>query len=216
MGERIWWQLTTWFKRLRPLLLLVLAVNLAILAQQFEQIYLPKPDPPLVRLVAAGKAGPESQLPVRASITGAVAKPGVYEFPGDASPIINDLLLAAGGTSKTADTAWLAKEINLAQSLEPGTHLYIPTSDEQKLLASQSQTAVPGRPAAGQAAAQGQVRKINLNTATTEELQQLPGVGESTAAKIIAARPFTKVEDLDNVAGIGTVTFNKLKDLVTV
>ena len=60
--------------------------------------------------------------------------------------------------------------------------------------------------------------KININTASVEELDTLPGVGTTTAAKIIAARPFTTIEDLRKVSGFGGEgkNFDKVKDLITV
>ncbi len=58
--------------------------------------------------------------------------------------------------------------------------------------------------------------KININTASSEELQKLYRVGPKTAAKIIAGRPYGKIEDITNVHGIGEKTFEKLKDSITV
>jgi competence ComEA-like helix-hairpin-helix protein len=73
-----------------------------------------------------------------------------------------------------------------------------------------SATAMPGAPAAAK------VKKIDLNNATQAELETLKGIGPAMAAKIIAARPFSSVDDLKNVSGIGEATFAELKDLVTV
>jgi competence ComEA-like helix-hairpin-helix protein len=57
---------------------------------------------------------------------------------------------------------------------------------------------------------------VNLNTATTEELDTLPRVGPAMAAAIVAARPFGRVEDLRRVRGVGSATYEQLRDLVTV
>jgi competence protein ComEA len=68
----------------------------------------------------------------------------------------------------------------------------------------------------GQAAQTTKIKKIDLNTATQAELETLKGVGPSLAQKIIASRPFKKIDDLKNVSGVGDATFESLKDLVTV
>jgi competence protein ComEA len=58
--------------------------------------------------------------------------------------------------------------------------------------------------------------KVNLNTATTSQLMDLPGIGEVYAGRIIAARPFKSVNDLLKIAGIGPKKFSQIKDLVTI
>lgn len=142
---------------------------------------------------------PEVSTPGRmlAYISGAVVNPGVYEFSsGDR---VGNLIELAGGLVAEADQAILQKDINLANLLSDGQHVYIPFVQE-----------------AGGASAEGNQGTVNLNTATIEELMSLPGVGESTAAKIQAARPFSQIEDLLNVPGIGEAKFAQLKDLVGV
>jgi competence protein ComEA len=58
--------------------------------------------------------------------------------------------------------------------------------------------------------------KFNLNTASAEELEKLPGIGKKKAEAIVAGRPFSKVEDVMKIKGIKTGVFNKIKDYVTV
>jgi len=59
-------------------------------------------------------------------------------------------------------------------------------------------------------------KPVNLNTATLDELDTLPGVGPATAQRIVEGRPYGAIDDLMRVKGIGQATFDKLKDLVTV
>ena len=73
---------------------------------------------------------------------------------------------------------------------------------------------------AAAAAAAGPAEKVNINAATADQLQALPGIGPSYAQRIVEYRekngPFKKVEDLLNVTGIGEKTFEKIKDRITV
>jgi competence protein ComEA len=101
----------------------------------------------------------------------------------------------------------VAKEINLARQLKEGEQLYIPDVAEQKLIAAQTTKS---------STATTTTRVININTATSADLQTLPSIGASTAEKIIQARPFSQIDDIKNVSGIGDATFSKIKDLIQV
>lgn len=138
-------------------------------------------------------------------LSGAVIRPGLYHLkPGSR---VNDLLVAGGGLSASADREWFSKSINLAQKLEDGIKLYIPYTKEAGLSNSGE---VAG-------AYQG---KVNINLASKTELGTLSGVGPSMAQKIIDYRDkngfFNKIEDIKQVSGIGDKTFESLKDYITV
>ena len=167
---------------------------------------------------------------IRVHIAGAVKTPGVQTLPADARAI--DALEAAGGATPDADL----NRVNLAGSLSDGTQLYIPKTGETAapVLAapaggnSASPNGSPGaaqNPAApkssagtGQQSAPGS--PINLNTATAEQLQTLPRIGPSLAARIISWRDahggFKSVDELDAVPGIGPSLMSSLRPLVTV
>jgi len=121
-------------------------------------------------------------------VEGAVAAPGIRELA--AASRIADAIEAAGGYAADADLA-AAASVNLAQPLTDGQQVRVPRVGEAAVAAAPSALAGGG----GGPAANGQV---NLNTATPEELEALPGIGEVTVQKLVAARqerPFTSLQD---------------------
>ena len=136
---------------------------------------------------------------------GAVARPGVYELP--AGSRLHELITAAGGALADADPNALA----LASVLADGQREYVP------LIGEIPPAAAVGAGGGGTAAPSG---PIDLNRASADELDALPGVGPATAQAIVAHReangPFSSVEGLLDVRGIGPAKFESLRDLVTV
>ncbi|MBN2404498.1 MAG: helix-hairpin-helix domain-containing protein [Coriobacteriia bacterium] len=141
-------------------------------------------------------------------VAGAVRTPGVYELATGAR--VDDAIRAAGGTLGSSST----DALNLARILQDGEQVYVPTQDEVE----EGKTAAPGL--TGSDASVSGSGLVNLNTATEAELDALPGVGPSTAQKIVADRdangPFGTVDDLQRVSGIGVKKLESLRDLVTV
>ncbi|MDR1815369.1 MAG: helix-hairpin-helix domain-containing protein, partial [Clostridiales Family XIII bacterium] len=149
-------------------------------------------------------------------VGGAVASPGVIAMP--AGSRIVDAIAAAGGLSDDADVSGLNQAVVLADS----DKIYVPTADEVlsgnvPTSAGQGgrQDAAPTAGTVGGSAAAAASGIVNINTADSDGLQQLSGVGPATAQKIIDYRntygAFLKPEDLMNVSGIGEKTFAKLK-----
>lgn len=138
-------------------------------------------------------------------VSGAVAAPGVYELEEGAR--VADAVEHAGGFLEGA----AENALNLARVLNDGEQVVVPTAGEQAAQQSAAE-------ASGGAAGVG--GKVNINTASVEQLDTLPGVGESTAQKIIADReangPFSSPEDLKRVSGIGDKKYAELADLITV
>jgi len=136
-------------------------------------------------------------------VSGAVRREGVYRLNlGDR---ILDAIKLAGGESGNADLS----PINLAEEIKDGQKIVVPTKVYQDTRGS-----VGGR-SGGQDIGGNQGQKINLNTASEKELDELPGVGPATARKIIEARPFSKPEDLLKIPRFGKNKVEKLKDKVT-
>jgi len=156
--------------------------------------------------VSASRPSAPSTLTVH--VVGAVGTPGVYCLLAGAR--VADAVQAAGGLLGNAEPAG----VNLARPVSDGEQIVVPVQGESAPAGvggatpgSGAGAAVPGGP-------------VDLNSASAEQLDTLPGVGPSTAAKIIADRtengPFRTAEDLMRVPGIGAKRFESLKDLVTV
>lgn len=145
-------------------------------------------------------------------VTGAVAAPGVYGLAdGDRVQAAID---AAGGFAEGADTA----AVNCARVAQDGEQINVPSLEEASNAAGGESAA--GDAGAVSAAADGAGSKVNINRADAAELDTLPGVGPSTAEKIIADReangPFASVEDLKRVSGIGDKKYEQLAGLICV
>ncbi len=148
-------------------------------------------------------------------VDGAVAHPGLYKLPADSR--VQAALAAAGGLSPQAD----AHRINRAAKLHDGQKLYVLSQGESTppLAASSGQgcegqacTSAEGGVAGSAPEGQG---LVNINTANATQLTQLPGVGPAVAQKIIDYRtangPFTSVDDLTKVPGIGAAKLAQIK-----
>jgi competence protein ComEA len=155
----------------------------------------------------AASSQPSTAPDLVVDICGAVARPGVYRLPAGAR--VCDLLGAAGGATSQAELS----AVNLAAKLTDGQQVAVPKHGEAAVA-----TTAGGSGGAGGTSAPA--APVNLNLATVEQLDALPGVGPSTAQKIVDYRTanggFRSVEDLKNVSGIGDAKFASLKDLVTV
>ncbi len=154
-----------------------------------------------------------SQRPIMVYVLGAVRDPGVVSLPPPAR--VQDAVEAAGGLSRNADPA----QLNLAQVLADGQQVMIGTTAEP--VGQVRQGGGPGEPGASGATTRAESDTVlDLNTASADELDTLPGVGPVTATKIITWRDehgrFTRVEELQEIDGIGPKTFAELASQVRV
>ena len=134
-------------------------------------------------------------------MAGAVARPGVYHLPEGSR--IYELLEKAGGALEDGDL----ERINLAQPLVDGQQVFLPRKGAE----GYEQVSLTGV---------GTAVQININTASREQLENLPGIGAVKAQNIINYRlqngPFQSIDNLLEVSGIGDKTLEGIKDLITV
>ena len=171
---------------------------------------------------STGESSATEQRTCQIYICGAVNEPGVFEMP--CGSILNDAVQLAGGLREDAP----AERINLVYELNENISIYIPTREELEsgitcdpLIIRTTENEYSWGTAAQEAV---QVQEetsglININTATRDQLMTLPGIGEATADSIIAYRedtPFTCIQDITNVSGIGESKFDRIKDLICV
>ncbi|HEX6009028.1 MAG TPA: ComEA family DNA-binding protein [Actinomycetota bacterium] len=153
-------------------------------------------------LVAAPTASVSPATVILVDVAGWVRRPGVYEFAEGARVI--DAIDAAGGARPGA----VLSSLNLAAPLVDGTQVLVP---------KESQSAPTTETETGTSGATG---LVNVNSATNAELETLPGIGEVLAQAIVDHRtengPFTSVEQLVDVSGIGDATLENIRELVTV
>jgi len=164
---------------------------------------------------------PPTPLPVRVHIVGAVVAPGVYSLP--AGSICQTALEMAGGVFEDADLS----RINLAAPVLDGDQIIVPTLPPTATPVPPTPTPVARQITQEREALSAQRDSlaagsglVNINTASAAELDSLPGIGPAIAQRIIEYRtvhgPFTSIEDIQRVSGIGPALFAKIKDLITI
>jgi competence protein ComEA len=151
---------------------------------------------------------------IKVFVSGAVIAPGVYTL--DEGMRVQDAVDAAGGFAPDA----AMQALNLARALQDGEQINIVTVTSTNAAESGAGGAdAPSSPTATSATA-SVTTLVNINKATAQELETLPGIGAATAQKIVANRtdegPFVKKEDLKRVSGIGDKKYAALEDYITV
>lgn len=128
-------------------------------------------------------------------VVGAVSTPGVYELPVDSR--VMDAVALAGGLTPRADPA----SVNLARIVQDGEQIVVGTAGGQ----DKQRASTPA--------------KVNINTATIEDFDELPRIGETLAERIVAYRdengPFSSIDGLLDVPGIGELTLTGMRDKIT-
>ncbi len=181
-------------------------VGIVILAVIYAILRRPEPSSPPLVITLQPRPTVEPATPTPATIdvyvSGAVKKPDVYTLPLNSN--VKDAITAAGGVTAEADL----DRINLASRLSDQMQVYVPRKGE-------------GAPPAPNGATPGTAtEKININTASVEELDKLPGIGPSTAQAIVDYRTkngaFKTIDGIKDVPRIGDALFEKIKDQITV
>lgn len=161
-------------------------------------------------LATPGSVAPSPTAPVATTIVvdvqGAVAAPGVRELP--AGSRVADAIDAAGGYGIDADLVAAASAINLAQPLSDGEQIRVPRIGDARAAAEAS--AGPEESAATGGDGDG---LVDLNTATPEELEALPGIGPVTVQKIVAARQERPFASLEDAVERGVINRGQLEDI---
>jgi competence protein ComEA len=188
------------FSRRQLLIAALLAgVVLLVAGRYFASAGTSSADAQQARVPVSQRVLPAQRLVVH--VVGAVRRPGLYRL--DQGDRIADAVRRAGGATRAADLA----AVNLAAPLADGVQVMVP----RRLPVAGGSAAAP--PGAG--VPSGPVR---LNTATLEQLDELPGVGPVTAQKILDYRAthgaFASVDELDAIAGIGPARLDQLRELV--
>lgn len=150
-------------------------------------------------------------------ITGQVKNPGLVYL--DEGARIADAIKEAGGSTKDA----ALDKVNLAYVLEDGQKIYIPNKNEkiseiQYIITDSGENVL--KDTGKESNVKGGIKKVNINSANQEELETLPGVGPALAVRIIEYRnsngKFEKVEDVQNVKGIGDSKFTNIKEHICI
>ncbi len=162
-------------------------------------------------IIASGSAKPRefpqesivtTPKKITVDVSGAVVTPGVYEFTEGSR--IEEAILQAGGFKDEANIEFISKYLNLAQKIVDGSKIYVPFIGEKD-----TDLAVSGVAGVSN-------ETVNINMVTQIELEKLTGVGPVTAEKIIAGRPYGRIEDLINKKIIGKAVFEKIKASIVV
>lgn len=151
----------------------------------------------------------EEMKVIYVDVGGEVNVPGLYCLPEDSR--VNDAIIIAGGVTEKADLS----EVNLAYILSDALKITIPKKDNEikkkRTIISKSINVSSNNST--------ESSKVNINTATKEQLKNLSGIGDSTAEKIIKYREengvFSNIEELKNVSGIGESKYNKIASNIT-
>lgn len=185
---------------------LLLGVLFGLIASAVLLVIISAPRGEAVRLLP-----PPTPAPLVVHVTGAVTHPGVYTLPVGSR--VQDAVDAAGGFLPSANQG----SVNLAAPMTDGQKIGIPSqNDPTPAVTTVSKASPILKDTLSSAATPAGI--IDINQATVEQLDTLPGIGEQKAAAIIAYREqhgtFQTIEDIQNVTGIGPSIFERIKDLI--
>lgn len=183
------------------IIILVIAVFIALVSLS---IYLNSTSP-VIETITPKKPAKEK---IYVNISGSVNKPGLYQASNKLR--LNDVIKMAGGLSIEADKDYFARYFNLAGTVHDQEKIYIPSVWEVQngYFETAYSTTDQQRDANSSL--------ININSATLEELDTLPGVGDITAKKIIDNRPFGALEELINKKVVNKTVFENIKNLIKI
>lgn len=136
-------------------------------------------------------------------ISGAIEHPGVYKLPLNSR--IEDLLIASGGISSTADRELIDKNVNRAAKLVDGQKVYIPDKSQNLNPKSQNNFSI-----------NSEIGLMNINLASQKQLESLSGIGPVYAQNIIEQRPYSSIDELVSKKVLSKNVFEKIKGKISV
>jgi competence protein ComEA len=190
------------------LIVAVLALGTGVGLFVGSRLYRPTPNPvpQIVDNPSTADIAPAVPVSINVYVTGAVLHSAVYALPEGS--IVRDAMAAAGGATNDADLI----AINLAAQLEDGEQVTVPVKSPDGMSTVVSSTSSTSSTSTVHA-------RISINRGTLADLDTLPGIGPVKAQAILDYRAqhglFKRLEDLQNVKGIGTKTYEDLKSLIT-
>lgn len=198
------------------------ATGLAVVTLGFALIGSGSGEPGLEVAAGLGESGQPVSVEVAeptssslvVAVAGAVQRPGVVDLPPGSR--VGDAIAAAGGYGPSVDAARAAIELNLAAPLVDGQQIVVPARGDGSASDVGSGAGSGSGAGGGDGSAAG---PVDLNRATAEQLDSLPGVGPATIAKIMAAReerPFASLDELVERKVLGPATLEKIRDLAVV
>lgn len=192
-----------WSKYKWPILICLVGTVLVL-----GGLFLSKPSTnPTAEAKSIVKSASVSSTTLKVDVSGAINRPGVYEFPINSR--VEDAVAKAGGFSAQANTLYISQKLNLSAKLTDGQKLFIPSkSDAQLYSLNQNSVAATSEFA-------GISSQISINSATLSELDTLSGVGPVTAQKIIDNRPFASLEELISRKVVSASVYAKIKDKIS-
>jgi len=206
-------------------ILIILGVGSAFIAgyvisQMYPVFYFDKPSDNAIENICTDAGD------IAVEITGAVSNPGVYDLKEGSRTI--EAIKVAGDFTSDYDYYWVSKNINLSQILKDEQKIFIPFEAlgysvgqgncSQEIFAplQHSQAGESSGSSSEVAGTTSSVTgKVNVNTATFDELDALPGIGATYAGKIVANRPYSGVEEFKEKSGLTNSIYEKIKDLIS-
>jgi competence protein ComEA len=194
--------------------LLIVAASALLYLFSREEVPRSKQAPAQIEEVKETPTDSSEEESVIIDITGAVMKPDSYKLPGSAR--LKDALTQAGGLSELADKDFFYRNYNLAEHLYDQEKIYIPSLIEVSsgIFKENYRLLSPDSPQITPVPTGDSPEKVHLNSSSLEELDSLPGIGSTTAQKIIDNRPYTQLDALIDKKVVGQAVFNKIKELI--
>ena len=153
-------------------------------------------------------------------LSGAVNKPGLYEMEKDKR--VGDLVVLGSGVSENASDLWVSKSLNLSKKLSDASKVYVPFEWENYTPADNSEDSEDSDNSGtnndsedNEGTSEDSSGKLNVNTASSSDLDKLPGIGPAYAEKIINNRPYNNLSEFESKSGLYKSTIEGLKDLIS-